>query len=358
MKVAAELRAVTREMDPAHDALGTLGPDSTAWLHDGLHLVADGIAAMVPASVARERLQAVDVDDPLGLPGTGALALGALPFDPHADGMLVIPSRVAGQGAGRAWVTEIGPPVPPRRQETRPATRFSIASRQSRLAWEEKVRAVLDAIHTGDVEKVVLAREVLVESDVDFDIPALVRRLLVQQPGCFVYSTRGLVGASPELLIRRRGDRIESRPMAGTAVTNGRADALSALAASAKDGREHRLVVDAIEAALAPLCSELRVAETPDVAVFGTVAHLATPIVGRAADPSLDALALAQRLHPTPAVGGTPGPAALAAISGNARGSASRGASNLALFSSRPCRSAWLRAIPAVTDSTCVAISA
>jgi menaquinone-specific isochorismate synthase len=90
--------------------------------------------------------------------------------------------------------------------------------------------------------------------------------------------------------------------------------ALRALAHSAKDNREHRFVVEAIADGLGGACRELDVGMVPDVAVFGPVAHLATTIRGTLAAPEPSALELARRLHPTPAVGGTPRAAAVAAI--------------------------------------------
>ena len=136
---------------------------------------------------------------------------------------------------------------------------------------------------------------------------------MTSQPGSFVYASDGFVGASPELLVRRRGEIVESRPVAGTTVADSD-EALLALAASVKDTREHRYVVDAIVDTLGAHCSELSVAATPEVAVFGPVAHLATPIHGRLHISQPNALDLARLLHPTPAVGGTPRAAALDAI--------------------------------------------
>jgi menaquinone-specific isochorismate synthase len=136
---------------------------------------------------------------------------------------------------------------------------------------------------------------------------------VASQPGSFVYASEGLVGASPELLVRRTGDLGESRPGAGTTVADSD-EALLALAASVKDTREHRFVVDGIVDALDARCRDLSVAATPEVAVFGPVAHLATPIRGHLHDPAPSALDVARWLHPTPAVGGTPRTAALDAI--------------------------------------------
>jgi len=176
------------------------------------------------------------------------------------------------------------------------------------------VAGALAAIAEHGIEKVVLAREVTVDADADFDVRTVLRRLRAQQPGCFVYADGGFVGATPELLVRRHGRRIESRPMAGTAPGSVAAEVARTLAASNKDAREHRFVVDAVRDALLPVTSALDVSEVPEVEHFGNLAHLVTPIRGDVADPSLDALSLARRLHPSPAVGGTPTDAALRVI--------------------------------------------
>jgi menaquinone-specific isochorismate synthase len=312
--VTARLRAVTREVEPGHDLLDVFTGSGFAWLHDRTRFVATGVAARVPAAEAGAVLGTVDTEDPVGLPGTGPLAMGALPFDPDASGTLVVPARIAGERDGRAWITEIGtrdrigPAV-----TVAPPSRFSVVAPRSRAAWHESVDRALDAIAGGELEKVVLAREVLIEADAPFDARDVVRRLVGQQPGSFVYAIEGFVGASPELLVRRAGRIVESRPVAGTTLADSD-ESLRALAASVKDNREHRFVVDGILAALGDTCEELTVDATPHVAVFGPVAHLATPIRGRLRDPAPSALDLARLLHPTPAVGGTPRREALAAI--------------------------------------------
>ena len=126
------------------------------------------------------------------------------------------------------------------------------------------------------------------------------RRLVSQQPGCFVYASDGLVGASPELLVRRIGDEVESLPVAGTAVADGDDASLRALAASVKDHREHRFVVDAIVEALEECCVELDAGSVPEVAVFGHVAHLATRVSGRLRAPAPSALEHRPAVAPEP----------------------------------------------------------
>ena len=309
----ARLRAVTREVEVGRDRLGAIDSTDFAWLHHQTRLVATGVAARVAPDDVDTALATIDTDDPLALPGTGALAVGALPFDPTAAGELMIPARVFGEVNGRAWVTEIGPTAVDARQAVAPPSRFSVVASRSRTEWDTAVEAALVAIARGEFAKVVLAREVLIEADAPFDLVDVLRRLRTQQLGCFVYASDGLVGASPELLVRRTGSTVESRPVAGTTVADND-EALRALAHSAKDNREHNFVVEAIADALGRVCRDLEVGMVPEVAVFGPVAHLATPIRGELTDPAPSALELARLLHPTPAVGGTPRAAALAAI--------------------------------------------
>jgi isochorismate synthase EntC len=155
------------------------------------------------------------------------------------------------------------------------------------------VLAALEAIGSGRLDKVVLAREAAVESDWPFPRVELLRRLQRRSGGAtFLYASGGLVGASPELLVRRRGRVATSRPMAGT---------------------EHRLVVDAVAEGLAKVADRVEVGR-PEVVRLATVAHLATEITADLTGPLPTALELAGLLHPTPAVGGSPRDAALAAI--------------------------------------------
>jgi menaquinone-specific isochorismate synthase len=309
-----QLRAVTRVVDDGRDPLSTFDGRGFAWLHDGTRIVASGVVARVSPDDVAATLDAVDCDDRVRAPGTGPLAVGALPFDPAADGSLVVPARVVATVDGRSWVTEVEPVVAPAAEPARPATRFSVVAPRTRDEWRAIVRAALEAIARGDLEKVVLAREVVVEADTPFDAREVATRLVSQQPGAYVYAFEGLVGASPELLLRRFGTDVESLPVAGTAVADGDRASLRALAESVKDHREHRFVVEAIVDALRERCDDLDAGSVPEVAVFGHVAHLATRVRGRLREPAASALDLARTLHPSPAVGGTPRDAAVEAI--------------------------------------------
>jgi menaquinone-specific isochorismate synthase len=222
---------------------------------------------------------------------------------------------------GRAWRTEIGP-LPSRSAKvgrSAPATRFSVEGRVPRALWTDQVRAVLDAVRAGQVDKVVLARDVVVHADAPFDAPDVVARLCATQGGCVVFADDGLVGASPELLVRRRGHEVSSRPMAGT-IARGATDdrdrvAEDALAASAKDSLEHRLVIDAVVDGLRACGVQVTSVRGPEVARLATVLHLATTIAGTVdARSASSALELALWLHPTPAVAGAPRDTAVAML--------------------------------------------
>jgi menaquinone-specific isochorismate synthase len=309
-----ELRAVTRAVDERDDLVEHLSPDGFAWIQDGIGFVTAGVAALVEPRSAAAFLAAIEHDDEVGAPGTGPLAVGALPFDLTESRRLVVPQRIVGcLPDGRRWVTQLAPSVPAGPDRAEAPRAFTVEARTTHDEWCEIVGRALEIIERGDLEKVVLARRVDVTANRPIDVRRVVAHLRDEQPGCFVYASEGLVGATPELLVRRRGLEVESRPMAGTVVGNGD-DALARLHDSEKDAREHRPVPQAIAATLATSCTTLVVPELPRVVQFASVGHLVTPIEGRLSEPAPDAYTLAAALHPTPAVGGVPRDAALHTI--------------------------------------------
>jgi menaquinone-specific isochorismate synthase len=190
---------------------------------------------------------------------------------------------------------------------TKPPVSYTISQVTDIDAWDANVDAVLALVDAGAVEKVVVAREVVIDASEPFDIRATAAILHATQPGCIVYVDDGFVGASPELLVRRTGESVTARPMAGTGFL------ADELARSPKDAREHHLVVEAVVAALATICDDVHAFDAAPVA-FTDLTHLATTITARVRDWETSALDLALMLHPTPAVAGTPRAAALAAI--------------------------------------------
>jgi menaquinone-specific isochorismate synthase len=188
-----------------------------------------------------------------------------------------------------------------------------VESRPAPTAWRESVSEAIGAIRAGSLEKAVLARSVSVRTDIAAHPFELVSQLRAGYPYSYTFGWQegdsAFIGASPELLIARSGRDIRTNPLAGSAA-RGADDQEDirlghVLAASRKDQREHVFVVEDIQARLEPLTDELTVPTLPVLRKFPTVQHLSTEITGRLAEPR-SVVELADVLHPTPAVGGTP----------------------------------------------------
>ena len=203
-----------------------------------------------------------------------------------------------------------------RRPEARPrrhAADRSIESVPAPGDWMEAVAETVAAIDEGAFDKVVMARSVIVTSDVASDPFDLADRLRSGYPGCFTYAWESggdsFVGASPELLASVRGSRVISEPLAGTTARGEGDDHDRALGeqlmASAKNRHEHRLVIDDIAARLGRIASDLRVPSTPNLRRMANVQHLSTHVAGTLR-PEQGILDVVDALHPTPAVGGSP----------------------------------------------------
>jgi menaquinone-specific isochorismate synthase len=313
-------------------------PDTrpTCWIRGGEGLVGWGEVARFTAS-GRHRFAEADawwrsfasrleVRDEVGGDGTGPVAFASFTFGDSSPGsVLVVPRVVVGCSEGRAWVTEFavgdGPSAVHSVRPVRPngPLRFGdgvFPVHGYRAAVAEAVRRM----RAGDLDKAALAHDVLAVGEHPLDPRALLARLSERYPTCWSFSVDGLVGATPELLVRRSGGTVSSRVLAGTVWpeepgAGDRAALAHRLLASDKDRREHALAVDSLAAALAPLCDALDVPDTPAVLALHNVSHLASDVHGKLhRDAPATLLRLAEAVHPTAAVGGTPRPAALALI--------------------------------------------
>jgi menaquinone-specific isochorismate synthase len=319
------------------DLLAIAGDDGLLWRDEDGGLAAHGTALRLdlprgladPGSVAhvRQALASITTQDEVGLPGCGPVAIGALPFDPTAPGTLVVPQRIVGRRGEQAWVTTVGPadgdPVARSRAADAapdgaevaltddPPDEFTLTPSLPHRVWKARVADALERIEAGEFDKVVLARRVDIAANRPFVKSDVLARLIALYPSCMVFSVAGFIGASPELLVARTGDRVVSHPLAGTVARSGDAHAdealVAGLMASPKARREHGYVIDVLRAALQDICVELDVPDRPSVMSLRNVSHLATRITARL-DPRtpLSALELAARIHPSPAVGGNP----------------------------------------------------
>jgi menaquinone-specific isochorismate synthase len=333
------LHVVSRRLDDDRPLLD-LPPAShepVAWVRRGEGLVGWGVAARLDpgpgqARFARAEAQLQDlatdaeVDDEVAIPGTGLVALGSFTFDAGAPGSALIVPRVAvGRRDGTTWLTTIdpdgaaavhGPATAPPVTPPRDRPRFAGSSKPD-LRWLEAVATAVDRLQAGDLDKVVLARDHAVWSQETFDPLDLARRLTARFPSCHTFVVEGLVGATPELLLARDGDRVTSRVLAGT--TGRSADEAedaalgAALLASDKDRHEHQLAADSVRDVLAPRCADLQHDAEPRLLRLDNVQHLAT-LFGGHLDRPASVLEVVAELHPTAAVGGTPRDRALEVI--------------------------------------------
>jgi menaquinone-specific isochorismate synthase len=324
----------TVRTDEPGDLLARLPvPGVSAWVHQGDGLVGWGEAARltIPAGTDRfaagekwlaELFDGTEVRDEVGVPGSGPVAFGSFTFDPASDGsVLIVPQTVIGRRSGAAWLTTVSgdgvgaatsptAPVPPTE------LRWSDGSLTA-LQWQQVVSAAVSKIRAGELHKVVLARDLTVSAAEDIDVRVLLARLAARSPDCYTFACAGLVGATPELLIRRQGREVSSLVLAGTMGRGGSAAedaALSeALLHSAKNAEEHQYSVESVRDLLTPLCAELHVDARPFLLRMADYQHLATGVSG-VLRKEASALALAASLHPTAAICGTPTEAALELI--------------------------------------------
>jgi isochorismate synthase len=332
----------------APDLLDGWDPDDGFLLQRaGTGLATAGTARAAVALCGRDQAaEAGEVADALlrGLDGESAVVVGALPFDGGVPARLWVPRRtvritaagevrrhrVGGDGDGPAEGTSLAAPRPaPRgaasldRLEGRLVRRPATHAEPEAADYAAAVAEAVERIRQGELHKVVLARTLRLELPVEIEAARVLRRLHARDPRCHTFAVRGatgrlLVGATPETMLRRRGRTVVCGPMAGSAPRS--ADpaedraAARRLLASEKDHREHRLVVEAVTETLAPFCERLEVDPRPSLTATASVWHLVTTVRGRLVEGAPNALGLAAALHPTPAVCGTPRPAALDAI--------------------------------------------
>lgn len=311
--------------------------DPLVWVRDDRGCVGAGEALRLTFSGAGRFTQAAEawraiaaqatVDDRVGLPGSGLIAFAALAFadTSHAESVVIVPRHILAVHGDRAWVTEISlttdtsaaaaeaePQLAPSLPTPHPIGAFQGTELAIDAPDDAYLRAVVEAtdrLSRGDIEKVVLARNVRGEIAAEDDLRVPLTRLATRYDDCWTFAVDGLVGASPETLLRRIGGTVSARVLAGT--RGRKADpaadvkARDDLIASQKEQHEHAFAVQSVVTALGPYVRELRSSPEPFPLELPNVWHLATDLV---AEPSRDAMSLelAGALHPTAAVAGTP----------------------------------------------------
>ncbi len=301
-----------------------------AFLRNGDGLVGSGVAARLVAKGPnrindlaeqwRQIVSTAQVIDEVSRPGTGLVAFGSFAFadDSTAESILVIPRVIVGTRDGQRWLTRVAGGDDANfwdeqlSYRTNQPVRF-IDGEQTASRFLAAVNTAVQKIDEGEIEKVVIARDLKAGVDSSFDLRPVLQTLAQRYPSCWTYSVEGLFGASPELLLRVAHKQVSARVLAGTAARGTDPDvdyAIStALAASPKNLTEHRFAVESLVQQLQTFCNQVDADTEPFSLQLPNLWHLASDVHGVLRDEA-SALDLAAVLHPTAAVAGTPTEAA------------------------------------------------
>jgi menaquinone-specific isochorismate synthase len=263
-----------------------------------------------------QQLEKFAISDSVHLSGTGPVLFASFSFDPDEESVLVIPKIVVGMRNGSSWITWIGDQPQPALQEEKEMladAEFNWGDGSlSPAEWQLRVAKAIDEIEKTELEKVVLARDLIVNSHRPIDVRKILRNLGSEYPSTWIFAVDGLVGATPELLLRLSRGMVTSRVLAGTISKTGDDEKDLALAASlarsSKDLEEHEYAVRSVADALDPFCTSTNVPDSPFVLHLANVMHLATDVTGALIESkkSVDAFTILEKLHPSAAVCGTP----------------------------------------------------
>ena len=325
----------SHEVSESKELLALL-PDSNAlaWIRGGDGLVGWGEFDRLEVTGSdrfeqmrlwwREHCAHFTIQDQVKKFGTGPVLFLSGAFDGDEPSVAIIPKVVVGQRNGRTWITWFGdepaPLLTSKNASEAPLNLSWVGGAISPAQWEINVGKALARIHNGEISKVVLARDLIAQSDLPFDARHIMRKLSEKYGSTWIFAIDNLVGATPELLVRLNKGLVTSRILAGTIQRTGddeRDLALAAsLARSSKDLEEHEYAVESVAQTLAPFCSSTNVPETPFVLHLSNVMHLATDVTGVLTDSlaPADLFTVVRELHPSAAVCGTPRPAAQKAI--------------------------------------------
>ena len=320
---------------PALSAIATDLPVTTSWIRGGDGLIGFGIYSkktlkgstrFTDASAWwREERSKFTIENNVHGSGTGPILFSSFAFDESEESELVIPEIIVGRKGDKAWITWIGDTPQPKLKKyisepSHPALTYSQGG-LSDAEWMERVEQAVTRIKSGELEKLVLARDSVIHSDKTMDIARLIQSLESEYPSTWIFLVQNLIGATPELLVRLSKSLVTSRVLAGTIRKTGdEARDLSlagSLAKSSKDLEEHEYAVRSVAEALSPYCSSTNVPDSPFVLHLANVMHLATDVTGvvnESATPT-DIFTLLSALHPSAAVCGTPTEKAKRAIS-------------------------------------------
>ena len=308
-------------VDPRRPLVFVRRDEGLAGIGEAVRLEFRGPDRMREAAATWRALAArATVDDEVGVPGSGLVAFGSFAFDDASAeaSVLVVPRIVLGRRGGVAFLTRVDGaefPVPAARGAS-----ARVRLREGALGeagYADAVASAVEAIRAGRVSKVVLARDLVCHLPPEADLRTVTSALRAGYPDCFTFAVDGLVGASPETLVRTERGEVTARVLAGSTArgVDAASDERAALdlATSAKDLDEHAFALRSLLLSLGGHATDVVTGEQPFTLKLPNLWHLASDVRGRLVDGS-SSLDLIDSLHPTAAVAGTPTRAALELI--------------------------------------------
>ena len=298
-----------------------------SWVRNNQGLVAWGITSEAEFS-GKERFSRAHkwwknfidncaIRDEVQTSGSGAIAFVSFSYEIEDISIVKVPKIIIGQDSQTTWLTIIGnQDIDKIKEDIFSATNINLEPHNitwsdgsiSVAEWQSAVEKAVERINNKELDKVVLTRDLNAKSDKKIDVRKVLLNLSNDFPECWTFSVDGLIGATPELLVRKTSDQVLSRVLAGTIKRDDSAtdsELEFALLQSGKDLEEHEFAVSSVATALALHCTDMNIPKAPKVLRLANVAHLATDVSGTLVD-SAPALVLAGSLHPTAAICGTP----------------------------------------------------
>lgn len=249
------------------------------------------------------------VDDQVRLPGSGLFGFVSITFSAESEfeSSVVIPARLTVIRDGVSFITEFAQ-VHDLPERTQPSGVF-LQGDQSSSGFKRATQIAIERIQNSELEKVVLARDLVMPLGGEPDLQPAIARLYERYPHCWTYLVEGNFGASPELLLRAESGEVSARVLAGTAGRGTDPDVDRAIAEglkhSIKNQHEHAFAVESLKETLGQVCENLETDAEPFSLALPDLWHLATDVRGKL-KPGVTLLDAVSYLHPTAAVAGTP----------------------------------------------------
>jgi menaquinone-specific isochorismate synthase len=311
MPISAHIR---RLVDSELDLAG-----KSVFLHKDRKIVASGTAALVAASGAnriaelsrawQDILHSAEITNESGIDSAGLIALTSIAFSSTSkyQSVLVVPQITQVFTGQESFEVVVEGDL--QNQVTQVASGQFVPGSQDPDKFLASVEKALAAISNGRVEKVVLARDLLMPISAEPDLALALTRLHERYPECWTYKIANVFGATPEILLRANNGEVSARVLAGTAARGTDPDVDVAIADglshSLKNKHEHDYAVQSFVRELSPFCSEVHYEKEPFSLLLPDLWHLATDVTGKLL-PNVSLLDVIEKLHPTAAVAGTP----------------------------------------------------